>query len=208
MAKPRPPAVVLSDIGGVLLTNGWDHESRARAVSRFALDAGFEARHHALAHSLDCSTITLDDYLDRTVFDRARTFSRADFVAFMQSESKPFPDSLELLDALAASARAGRFRLASLNNESRELHAYRVARFGLAARFQVFFTSCYLQHAKPHPTIYARALEMLAVAPADVLFIDDRPENLTPAAALGIRCIRHTSASETRAALLAEGVLL
>jgi putative hydrolase of the HAD superfamily len=202
------PSVVLSDIGGVLLTNGWDHESRARAVSRFALDAGFEARHHALAHSLDCSTITLDDYLDRVVFDRVRTFTRADFVDFMKGESQPFPESLALLAELAAAARAGRFRLAALNNESRELHAYRVATFGLAAHFQVFFTSCYLQHAKPHPTIYARALEMLAVPAAACVFIDDRAENLEPAAALGIRCIRHTSAAETRAALVADGIAL
>jgi putative hydrolase of the HAD superfamily len=203
MTSMSEPKVVLFDIGGVLLTNGWDHVSRGRAVEQFALDEGFEARHAALAVALDTAQITLDEYLDRVVFERSRPFERDAFVAFMRAESQPFPDTLAVLDDVVAS---GRYSVHALNNESRELNAYRIATFALAPRFDVFLSSCYLGLSKPDPAIYRRALEMMQVSPASCVFVDDRAGNIAPANELGIRGIHHTSAATTREALRAAGV--
>ncbi len=199
------PEVVFFDIGGVLLTNGWDHDSRGLAVTQFALDAEFEQRHRALAIDLDRSAITLDSYLDRVVFDRPRTFSRADFIAFMQGQSKPYDETLAVLDDVV---RCGRYRVFALNNESRELNGYRITTYELERRFHGFLSSCYLGLAKPDPAIYQRALEIVQRPAQACVFVDDRAENCAPAAALGIRTIQHSSAATTRSALRQLGVAL
>ena len=203
MLLTAEPSVVLFDLGGVVLTNGWDHVSRRRAEATFALDPGFEARHAALAIDLDTARVTLDAYLDHVVFDRPRTFTRAAFVAFMHAESQPLPGALAVLDEVVAT---GRYPVFALNNESRELNAYRIAEFDLARRFTGFLSSCYLGVAKPERSIYERALEILQ-RPADAcVFVDDRATNIAPARELGIRAIHHTSAASTREALRAAGI--
>ncbi|CAN5831169.1 HAD family phosphatase [soil metagenome] len=197
------PAVILFDIGGVLLTNGWDHVSRARAAEVFALDEGFETRHAVEALDLDTARISLDTYLDRVVFDRERPFTREDFVAFMQSESKPFPDTIAVLDEIVAT---GRYLVLALNNESRELNDYRIERFELARRFDGFLSSCYLGLSKPDPSIYLRMLQIVHRPPETCVFVDDRSGNVKTAVELGIHGIHHTTATTTREALRAAGV--
>ena len=203
MTLSAEPAVVLFDLGGVVLTNGWDHVSRRRAEDEFALDDGFEARHAALSVDLDTARVTLDAYLDRVVFDRPRTFSREVFVAFMRAESQPLPEALALLDEVVATRR---YPVFALNNESRELNAYRIATFDLSRRFTGFLSSCYLGLAKPERPIYERALEILQRPASACVFVDDRATNIAPARELGINGIHHTSAATTRDALRAAGV--
>lgn len=197
------PKIVLFDLGGVVLTNGWDHISRARATIAFSLDDGFEARHAAHAVDLDTARLTLDAYLDRVVFDRPRPFSREAFVAFMCAESQPLPETLAVLDAVVATRRYAVF---AVNNESRELNAHRIAKYDLSRRFSGFLSSCYLGLAKPDPRIYERVLEILHVPATWCAFVDDRAVNIAPANALGMRTIHHTSADATREALRAAGV--
>ena len=197
------PSVVLFDIGGVLATNGWDHVSREKAATTFSLDDGFEARHDALSVDLDCARITLDVYLDRVVFDRPRSFTRDAFIEFMRGESQPYAETIAVLDEVVATQRYAVF---ALNNESRELNGYRIAKFELARRFDGFLSSCYLGLAKPERAIYERALEILQRAPASCVFVDDRAGNIAPAVALGIRGIQHSAAATTRDALRAQGV--
>ncbi len=197
------PSVVLFDIGGVLLTNGWDHVSRARAAEVFALDDGFETRHTAYALDLDTARVTLDTYLDRVVFDRARTFTRDAFIEFMQSESQPFPDTIAVLDEVVAT---GRYLVMALNNESRELNDYRIDTFELARRFDGFLSSCYLGLAKPDPAIYLRMLQIVHRAPEACVFVDDRTGNIASAVELGVHGVHHTTATTTRETLRALGV--
>ena len=197
------PEVVFFDIGGVLLTNGWDHVSRHLAAQTFGLDEGFEERHGALAKDLDTARISLDAYLDRVVFDRPRPFARADFLAFMREQSQPYADTIALLDEVVAT---GRYLVVALNNESRELNQYRIRTFELHRRFETFLSSCYLGLAKPDHAIYQRALEILHRPAETCVFVDDRPENVAPAEELGVRAIRHVSAASTREALRAAGV--
>ena len=114
--------VLLFDIGGVLLSNGWETASRKQAADDFGLDASdFEQRHQAVSDEFETGKLSLDGYLTRTVFYEERPFARDDFVRFMQQQSEPYPESLDLVRRLA---RTREYLIATLNNESRELNDY------------------------------------------------------------------------------------
>ena len=193
------------DMGGVLLTNGWDHGERARACAQFGLDvAEIEALHAPRAEALETGALSLDDYLKQVVFTQARGFSSDAFIAFMQSCSQPLPESLALLAEIAA---AGRVRLAALNNESRELNRYRIETYGLAKYFAAFCSSCYLGARKPGAEIFRRACGVVHAEPEACGFVDDREENLEAPRGLGLRCFHFTTAASLRGQLAAAGLL-
>jgi putative hydrolase of the HAD superfamily len=197
---------VFFDIGGVLGTDGWDDEQRALAAERFELDpAGFTRRHHEAAGTLEAGRMTLDEYLDVTVFDTPRAFTRDEFKSFMRAQSEPFPEAIAIARALAG---AGRYRLMTINNESAELNAHRLQRFGLVDIFVTFFSSCWLGVAKPSRRIYELALSMSQAKPEHSVFVDDREQNLPPARALGMRVVRYTSAGQLAADLAALGIAI
>lgn len=192
------------DIGGVVLSNGWDRSARDEAAKRFSLDASdFEKRHRTAEVEFETGQITLEAYLDRTVFFRERSFSKDEFKTFIFAQSNEKRETRVLLDELAASRR---YFLAALNNESEELNVYRIRKFHLTRIFACFFSSCYLRVRKPAPLIYELVLGITQRAPAQCLFIDDRPGNLEPAKALGMHTILFQSADQLRVSLAESGV--
>ncbi len=197
-------AVLFLDVGGVLLTNGWDSGARARAVDAFGLDAEeLEARHESVVDAFETGRISLDEYLDRTVFHRPRTFERDDFRRFMEAQSRPREDALALLPELA---RVPGLLLATINNESLELNRFRIDTFGLRGPFTAFFSSCYLGVRKPDPAIFRIACRVLQQEPSDCLFVDDRAVNVEAAQQVGVRAMQYRSAAVLRADLHSRGV--
>ncbi len=193
------------DVGGVLGSNAWGSEARGRAVERFRLDgADFDRRHREVVGPLEEGRLSLDEYLDSTVFDVPRGFAREEFTAFIRAQSRSYPDTIAVARALAAT---GRYRLMTLNNESAELNAYRVREFGLTPAFTAFFSSCWLGVAKPARRIYELALAMSQAEPGSTVFIDDREQNLAPARTLGLHTIRYTTVDGLRRDLAALGVV-
>jgi len=188
----------------VLGTNAWDHEQRAHAVERFGLDHEFESRHQEVVGEFEAGRLSLHDYLESVIFYCPRSFSREEIVAFMFSQSEPFPESLAIAREL--SRRPG-LRLMTLNNESAELNLHRIAAFGLREMFSAFLSSCWLGVRKPQPVIFERALHIAQVKPERAVFVDDREQNLTPAKALGLQTIHFTSADGLRESLKALGLL-
>ena len=194
------------DNGGVILTNGWDRESRQKAVAKFHLDAAdFEDRHELMLNAFEEGRATLDEYLRRTVFYRERSFSVDDFKKFMLDQSQAMPESLEFIGKLA---RARRCAMASLNNESLEINEYRIHRFRLRDYFEVFLSSCYLGVRKPTPAIYKLALKITQCEPSECVMIDDRSLNLEFAREQGIQTIQFTSVEQLRADLKKLGVAI
>lgn len=195
---------VFFDVGGVLGTGGWDAEQRARAADRFGLDpADLDRRHAEVDEMWESGRMTLDQYLDCTVFFKPRGFGRDQFTAFMRSQSEPFPETIAIARALAD---AGRHRLMTLNNESAELNTYRLQHFGLIGIFDAFFSSCWLGAMKPSPRIFELALSLSQADPVRSVFIDDREENVTSARALGMHAIRFRSARQLERGLHALGI--
>ena len=201
-----PFDVILFDVGGVLLTNGWDHRERAAAMKHFHLDpAAFEARHLAPYDVWERGVIPLKSYLDATVFYEPRRFSQDDFFGFMLNQSKLLPNgALGILEEIAASDKC---MVGALNNEARETNEFRFESFGLRHSFDVALSSCYLGVRKPEPAIYRRALDILGRPAERILFIDDRTENVAGAEAAGMKAIVFEGADALRDELVSLGVL-
>lgn len=195
---------IFFDVGGVLGTGGWDTEQRAAAVDRFKLDAAdLSQRHQEAVGMFEEGRMTLDEYLDVTVFHASRPFTRDEFKAFMRSQSDPFLESIAVARELA---EARRYRLMTINNESAELNVHRLRQFGLIEIFTTFFSSCWLGVTKPSRRIYQLALTMSQANPERSVFIDDREQNLPPAIALGMQTIRYVSPGQLVTDLAALGV--
>ena len=190
------------DVGGVLLTNAWDHEERDRAVEKFQLQkVDFEARHKEVVAPFEEGKISLDQYLDRTIFYQARKFSKEEFNNYMFSLSKPKPEVLEFARSLA-----GKYLMATINNESREMNEYRIKQFGLSQMFDLFVSSCYVGMRKPDEKIYRVALDMIQKTPDECCFIDDRPANIEGAAKVSMRTVLMRDPAQLKKDLQALGV--
>jgi putative hydrolase of the HAD superfamily len=189
-------STIFLDIGGVILTNGWDRDARRESAQAFQLDwEDFQDRHDLSFPAFDAGQITLNQYLDRTLFYRPRSFTREEFTAFMFAQSKEYPETRAILSALA---RTGRYLIGAINNEPLELNQYRIEAFQLRKDFQVFFSSCYLNARKPEEAIYRIALEVTQRAPESCVFIDDRALNLENPRRLGMNVIHHQNAPQLR----------
>lgn len=192
------------DIGGVLLTNAWDRTERAKAFEQFQLEPDeFHSRHEMVVSSFERGKITLDEYLDRTVFYIPRSFTRDAFRDFMFGLSQPLPDQLRFARALADS---GKFFMGTINNESRELNAYRIEKFALRSIFRVFYSSCFVGLRKPERDIYRIALETTQLPADHCCFLDDRAINLEGAAQLGMHIIQVQSLEQLKNDLAKLGV--
>jgi len=197
-------STIFFDIGGVILTNGWDRDARREAAQTFQLDwEDFQDRHDLSFPAFDAGQITLNQYLDRTLFYRTRSFTREEFTAFMFAQSREFPETRAILSALA---RSGKYLIGAINNEPLELNQYRIEAFQLRHDFQVFFTSCYLNARKPEEAIYRIALQVTQRAPESCVFIDDRALNLENPRRLGMNVVHHQNAPQLRQELQTLGI--
>jgi putative hydrolase of the HAD superfamily len=192
------------DIGGVLLTNGWDRAARQQAAEHFHLDQPeFDERHHLTYDTYEEGKLDLAGYLQRVVFFRERPFSVEQFRAFMLSRSQAYPKMIQLVGDLK---KQYSIKTIAVNNEGREINAYRIARFGLDQLIDTFVSSCYVHYRKPDPDFYKIALDISLSTPEQVIYIDDRPLFVEVASSLGIHSILHTDVEETRQKLAGLGL--
>lgn len=195
---------VFFDIGGVLGTNGWDREQRKLAAERFNLDeAEFQSRHEEMVGLLEQGQISLDEYGDVVIFYEPRDFSRKEFRDFVFAQSKPYEESIAIARAVAEGCN---YWVMTLNNEGEDLNRHRIRAFGLEDIFDAFLTSCWIGLRKPTRRFYDRALGISMANPASSVFIDDRLQNIAPAAALGMNTIHYQSPSQLANDLRALGV--
>ncbi|MBC3784237.1 HAD family hydrolase [Spirosoma utsteinense] len=200
----EPIRALFLDIGGVLLTNGWDRHARGRAASLFDLPyEQLDERHHLTFDTYESGKLTLDEYLKRTVFYEERPFSKEDFTRFIMEQSQPFPDMIELVCQLK---RAHGLKLIAVNNEGREINEYRIRQFGLNEFFDAFVSSCYVHLRKPDVDIFRLALDVAQVEPGQAVYIDDRAMFVQEARHLGMHCVHHTTYASTVAAFGALGL--
>jgi FMN phosphatase YigB (HAD superfamily) len=204
MKKAAGITCLFLDIGGVLLTNGWDHRARKRAAKQFELDpAAMEDRHHLTFDTYEVGKLTLEEYLGRVVFYRKRPFTRAQFRRFMFAQSKPDPSMLRLV----AQLKVGHgLKIAVVSNEGRELNAYRIRKFHLDRMVDFYISSCFVHLRKPDAEIFRLALDIAQVPARQVAYIDNTPMFVQIAAGLGIRSILHTDYRSTCASLALLGL--
>ena len=199
-----PIKAIFWDVGGVLLTNAWDRKQRETTLDHFGLDEEeFSDRHEMVVSSFERGKISLDEYLDRTIFYRSRRFTREQFKNYMLALSQPLPAVLALAAELAQS---GRYLMGTINNESRDLNLYRIEKFGLRSIFELFLSSCFVGLRKPEEGIYRLALETTQQTPDQCCFIDDRALNLEGARRMGMHTIEMDSIDQLRRDLKELGI--
>lgn len=204
MKRSTPVTTLFIDIGGVLLTNGWDHTARERAAQHFKLNPEETAeRHHLTFDTYEEGKLTLEEYLQRVVFYQKRNFTMADFRKFMFAQSKPFPEMIRFVCELK---RKHGLKIAVVSNEGRELNAHRIRKFQLDRFVDFFISSCYVHFRKPDADIYRAALDISQVKSRHVLYIEDRQMFVQVARGLGIRSIQHKDVESTRQLLAAHGL--
>jgi putative hydrolase of the HAD superfamily len=185
---------VFLDMGGVILSNGWDRNARREAAVKFHLDwEDFEDRHELMLHAFETGEIGLDEYLNRTVFYRERPFTKEQFIEFIHAQSQPIPETLAVLKRLATTESC---LIGALNNESRDLNEFRIKHFMLREYFDVFLSSCYLGVRKPDEAIYRLALSITQRVPKECIFVDDRELNLECAREMGMHTIHFQHAAQ------------
>ena len=204
MEKATAITCVFLDIGGVLLTNGWDHHARKRAATNFRLElAEMEDRHHLTFDTYEEGKLTLEEYLDRVVFYQKRPFTRAQFRRFMFAQSQPYPEMLELIAQLKVRHK---LKIAVVSNEGRELNTYRIREFKLDGFVDFFVSSCFVHLRKPDANIFRLALDIAQASARQVLYIENTPMFVQIAEGLGIRSILHTDYRSTCAKLASFGL--
>ena len=202
---PPPIDALFLDIGGVLLTNGWDHHMRKHAAESFGLDyEQMNERHHLTFDTYEAGKLSLDTYLDRVVFYEKRSFSPEEFKSFMFAQSQPYEDMIALIKALKARYR---LKVAAVSNEGRELTAYRIQTFHLETVIDFFISSCFIHFRKPDEDIYCIALDISQISPDRVVYIEDRAMFVKVAEGLGIRGIHHQDPETTRQRLEELGLI-
>lgn len=204
MKKLMPITTLFLDIGGIILTNGWDRHSRERAAHAFNLDhAEMESRHNATFDTLEIGKLSLSEYLKRVVFYCRRSFTESEFQKFMFSQSKPFPQMLELIKDIKSRYN---LKVFAVSNEARELNDYRIKKFKLTSIIDCFVSSCYIHVRKPDFDMYRIALDISQSAPNEVLYIDDRLMFVQVAESMKIRGLHHVDYESTCKKLTALGL--
>ena len=204
MREPSAITCLFLDVGGVLLTNGWDHLARRRAAKYFKLQwAEMEDRNRLTFETHEEGKLTFEEYLGRVIFYQKRPFTRAQFRSFMFAQSKPYPKMIDLVVQLKT--RYG-LKIAVVSNESREVNAYRIRKFKLAGFVDSFISSCFVHIRKPDADIFRLALDIAQVPARHVLYIENTPMFVQIAEGLGIRSILHTDYKSTCAKLASFGL--
>ena len=199
MKRAIPITTLFLDIGGVLLTDGWDHHARKRAATNFKLKlVEMEDRHHLTFDTYEEGKLTLEEYLGRVVFYQKRPFTRAQFRHFMFAQSKPYPQMIELVRKLK-----GRYglKIVAVSNEARELNSHRIRKFKLDGFVDFFISSCFVHLRKPDADIFRLALDIAQTPAREVVYIENTPMFVQIAEGLGIRSILHTDYRSTCAKL-------
>jgi putative hydrolase of the HAD superfamily len=206
VSASSPIKTVFWDIGGVLLTNGWDRDQRARVLTRLGVDLkDYESRHEAANFFWERGLSTAEHFFNVTVLNQNTNLTFDDLWPQVCAESKVLhPESLEILGELG---ERGDVRLATLNNESRELNAYRLDAFRLRPFFDYFICSAYVHEMKPNDGIYGAAIEISGHVAETALLIDDKVENCEAAVACGMQAIRFESPEQLRDELRQLGLM-
>ena len=192
-----PYKILFSDIGGVLLTNGWGHVSRQSAAKKYKLDYDeMDELHHFIFNVYEIGKITLDEYLDTVIFHQPRNFSRREFKDFIFQQSTLLPGMLPWL--VEWKNKHPQIKIISINNEARELNNYRIRKFNLHDFFDAFVSSCEVGMRKPDPGIFRLALGIAQAKPGECLYFDDRPMLVAAAAKEGIHAYHHENFEETK----------
>jgi putative hydrolase of the HAD superfamily len=202
--KQLPITTLFVDVGGVLLTNGWDHHARRRSARNFGLNwTEMDQRHRLVFETHEEGKLSFEEYLSWVVFNEKRPFTRNQFRDFMFAQSKPYPKMLALMAQLKS--KHG-LKIVVISNESREVNAYRIRTFKLNQFVDTFISSCFVQMRKPDVAIFRLALDLAQTVAAQAVFIDNTSMFVEIAERLGMHGVVHVDYESTCTKLASFGM--
>ncbi len=192
--------VLFTDIGGVLLSNGWDTALRNQAAEKFGLDPKeVQNRHQMVFEDFERGRLSLNEYLYHIIFYKARDFTVEDFANYMYNAATSYPEMIEMVEEVKSKYN---LKVALLSNEGKELAVDRIERFNLKSFADYSIVSGFVGVRKPDLRIYQLALGLCQTEPSQVIYIDDRLPFVELAKSFGIYAIHHVDYSKTHKKLL------
>lgn len=190
---------LLLDIGGVLMTNGWDRVLRKKTAETFGIDYNeMTSRHHLIFDTYETGKLTFDEYLKRIMFFEERSFTPKEVKEFIFNAVKPYEDVIQYIREIKEKHR---LKIGVVSNEGRELAVDRISRFDLPSFVDFFIVSSFVHFRKPDADIYRLAIDVVQVPPSNIVYIDDRALLIEVGKGLGLQGIHHTTLEATQAAL-------
>jgi len=192
---PKPAhsvQAVLFDYGKVL-TNAEDPAAWAGMLTLTGLpEQRFQDAYWAYRHDYDRHTLSAFPYWRAVAAHAGTAFSDAQINRLIELDVDLWTNMNARMVAFAQRLQHAGIRTGILSNIGDAMARGIVARLPWLAGFYHCTWSYALGLAKPEPAIYLKTAEALDTAPAGILFVDDREENVAAAAALGFQTIRFT----------------
>jgi putative hydrolase of the HAD superfamily len=203
--KTGVPTCLFLDIGGVLLTDGWQTDSRKLASDYFKLEWDeMELRHHLNFDTYEEGKMSIEEYLGRVVFYKDRAFTLSQFKDFMFERSKPCDEMIQLFQRLKLKYK---LKIVAVSNEARELNDYRIHHFKLNQFIDCFVSSCFVNLRKPDQDIFKFALDIAQVPLNEIIYVENTAMFIEVANKMGIQGILHTDYQTTRKKIASFGLL-
>ena len=193
---------------GMVLSMAQEPEALAalRAITRLN-ESDFEQHYWRHRHSYDLGHLNGTMFWQQIADDAGLSLSSSEIERLIENDILMWSTLNETMLRWVHSVQDAGFRTAILSNMGEELMQYMRQEFGWLGRFDHHTWSCELRIAKPDPAIYTYTCEKLGVAPADALFLDDKPENIAAAESVGMQAIRFTTAEALQQELRQRGLL-
>jgi putative hydrolase of the HAD superfamily len=183
--------LLLSDIGGVLGTNGWDSSIRDTVCRKFQVSVEEIAdRHRLMFDSYERGHMTLDEYLNAVFFGSPRSFTLDKVKEAVFAESVPWPDTISFLHKIKTS---NSLKLGLISNEGEGITQHRVDKFGLRELADFMVISHFVHMRKPDREIWQLGLDLAQVSANEAIYIDDRAMFVEIARGLGLTALQYTS---------------
>jgi putative hydrolase of the HAD superfamily len=178
------PHVVVFDYGEVISREPTEAD-RAALVARAGVDAEpFWTAYWAHREPLHQGTLSIADYWDAVASDLGVEWDAVDVHELWALDHRGWlsvdPGTLRVLHALAD----GGTRMALLSNAGADFSGW-LRSGSFAPLFERVFVSGELGLVKPNADIYEHVIAELGITPAELLFVDNKSENVEGARAVG-----------------------
>ena len=189
----HPITTVLFDYG-LVLSGPPDPATWARIREITHLDeAPLHAAYWAHRHDYDRGTLTGHAYWNSVATHAGIRFEAPQIQELIASDTDLWTSfNLPMVEWAARLQRAG-IRTGILSNIGDSIAEGIVAKFPWLSGFDHCTWSHALFTAKPEPAIYIKTAEALNTPLVNILFLDDREDNIAAAAALGMQAIQYTT---------------
>ena len=194
MTRLRPAAVIF-DYGNVLSAPQGEAEVAAMASILSVTVDDFRPAYWQFRVSYDEAALEPDDYWRKVAQQLFRTLTGQHIATLIEIDAQSWSYPAPLVPQWARAMRASGLKTALLSNMPTSVRDY-ILRSDWLPPFDLRVFSCDLRLAKPAAAIYQHCLNGLGVNPGDALLLDDRPENIQAAEALGLRGIVYRTAQQ------------